>query len=287
MIAVDGGGSHCRVAVADESGVILERAISGSANIATNFTVARNNIMQAIQSAWQKAGLAQDQLCDAFCVMGLAGANVGDFGRQLTQSLLFKHIEVTDDRPTSVRGVLQGEDGCIAAVGTGTFYFSRIDSIETSIGGWGFMVGDDGGGARLGQNLLRRVIHCHDGFYPHSELTRRILADFNQSPTELVEFASQGDLKQLASLAKEVVEAARQTDSHGLALINETVNSIQMCIDQVGFIPQSPLYMVGGLGTVLLTFMQSKYANSAIQAQGDALSGALLMAQDLISDRVV
>ncbi|MCP4183568.1 MAG: N-acetylglucosamine kinase, partial [Hyphomicrobiales bacterium] len=161
LIAVDGGGTGCRAAVTDTSGIILARAQSGPANIATDFTQARENILSAIHSAWRIAGLDQDSINDSICALGLAGANVGEFDKQMQASLPFQSSIVTDDRSTALRGALGDEDGCIAVVGTGSFYSGRYHGVEKNIGGWGFMVGDDGSGARLGQDLLRRVIHCY------------------------------------------------------------------------------------------------------------------------------
>ncbi len=281
LIGVDGGGTSCRVAVADASGEVLARAQSGSANIATDFSLARENIVTAIQAAWHQAGLDQHLMTQADCALGLAGANVGSFGKQMEASLPFRNCIVTDDRATSLKGALGNEDGCIAVVGTGSFYSSRYGGVETNIGGWGLMVGDDGGGARLGQNLLRLVIHCYDGVYQHSELTRSTLSDFNDSPHKIVEFAMQARPSDFARFAPAIVDSARDNDSQGLSLVSDTVAAIQLCIDKVGYKATGQLYLLGGLGSVLLEFLDSRYANASNQPQGDALSGAVATAQQL------
>ncbi len=281
LIGVDGGGTSCRVAVADASGKVLARANSGPANIATDYSMARENILTAIYSAWHLAGLDEGLMVQADSVLGLAGANVGRFARQMEESLPFRSCIVTDDRATSLKGALGDENGCIAVVGTGSFYSSRYDGEEKNIGGWGLMVGDDGGGARLGQNLLRRVIHCYDGVHQHSELTSTTLSDFNNSPHKIVEFAMQARPSDLAGFVPAIVDAARDSDSHGLSLINNTVEAIQLCIDKVGYKAESQLYLLGGLGSILLEFLDSRYANASNQPQGDALSGAVAMAQQL------
>jgi glucosamine kinase len=285
LIGVDGGGTGCRAAVADASGTILARAQSGPANIATDYATARENIMTSIYSAWRSAGLEQESLNEPVCALGLAGANVGAFARRMKDSLPFQNCIVTDDRATTLKGALGDEDGCIAVVGTGSFYSGRYDGVEKNIGGWGFLVGDDGGGARLGQDLLRRVIHSYDGIHQHSELTRNILSEFKGSPQAIVEFALNAKPNEFGKFVPVIVDAARSGDIHGTALVHATVVAIQVCIDRVGYVQGSKLFMLGGLGSILLEFMDSDYSSASIHPKGDALSGAIGMAQQLASQK--
>jgi len=271
------------VAVADASGTVLARAQGGPANIATDYTMARENIIAAMHCAWQQAGRELDSMNSAACVLGLAGANVGQFATQMKDSLPFRDCIVTDDRATTVEGALGSVDGCIAVVGTGSFYSSRYNGVSKNIGGWGFLVGDDGGGARLGQELLRRVIHCYDGIHQHSELTRKILSGFDNSPQALVEFAMKARANDFGSFVPVIVDAARAGDIQAVALVHATVEAIQTCIDKVGYIPSSKLYLLGGLGPILREFMQAGYSAASIHPRGDALSGAISMAQQLLN----
>ena len=281
LIGVDGGGTGCRAAVADPSGIILARAQSGPANIATDFTMAHDNILTSIHSAWGFAGLDPKSMDDAVCALGLAGANVGVFGKKMKELLPFQDCIVTDDRAITLKGVLGDEDGCIAVVGTGSFYCGRHEGVERSIGGWGFLVGDDGSGARLGQDLLRRVIHCYDGVHNHSELTHSILSEFKNSPQAIMEYATKAKPNDYGKYVPAVIDAARNKDLHGLDLVQGTVNAVQVCIDRVRFSPSNTLYMLGGLGSILLEFMHPDYSSASNHPQGDALSGAISMAQQL------
>ena len=89
LIGVDGGGTGCRVAVADLTGKVLGRAEGGSANIATNYIGSRGNIIETARNALQNAGANPDDIgnCDAF--LGLAGSNLGDYAERLTNDLPF------------------------------------------------------------------------------------------------------------------------------------------------------------------------------------------------------
>jgi glucosamine kinase len=82
-----------------------------------------------------------------------------------------------------------------------------------------------------------------------------------------------------------IIDGARNGDIHGLALVRDTVGAVQHCIDGVGFTPKSRLCMLGGLGPILLEFMDPRYSNACTDPRGDALSGAIDMAKQLASNK--
>ena len=174
LIAVDGGGTGCRVVIARSAGEIIASAEAGPANIATAFAPALHTIIEATSEAWQKAGLEIATMPQAIAVLGLAETNLDDVAQQLKRCLPFAQSYVTDDRETTLRGALAEADGCLTAVGTGSFFCSQRAGVTRTIGDWGFPVGHDGSAARLGHDLLRRALHCHDGIEIHSDLARSI-----------------------------------------------------------------------------------------------------------------
>ena len=122
IITVDGGGTGCRTAVCTTLGAILAQAEGGPANIATDFQTALGTITKTTTKAWIKAGLEIDTIPQAIAVLGLAGANLGDVAQRIKARLPFAKPYVTDDRETTLRGALAGTDGCLATIGTGSFF---------------------------------------------------------------------------------------------------------------------------------------------------------------------
>ena len=107
--------------------------------------------------------------------------------------------------------------------------------VSRSTGGWGFAAGDDGSGARLGQDLLRLVLHCNDGLAPHSDLTRAVLLEFGDTAAQLATFAQQASPGDFGQYALKVVSAAEAGDTQALTLRQNTVQAIQTGLDAVGF----------------------------------------------------
>ena len=283
LIAVDGGGTGCRVVIARPKGGILASAESGPANIATAFGTALHTIIKTASEAWQKAGLEAATMPQAVAVLGLAGANIDDVAQRLKRSLPFTQSYVTDDRETTLRGALAGADGCLAAVGTGSFFCSQNAGVTRSIGGWGFSVGDDGGGARLGQDLLRRVLHCHDGIENHSDLTRSVLQAFDNDPAAISTFALSASPHDFGCYAPQVIKAADAGDPQGVNLRTSAVNAIQTALEAVGFTGQQRLCMCGGLGRAVSGVLDPVYRDNLVKPKGDALAGGLAIAQSILN----
>ena len=278
VISVDGGGTGCRAAVHDMDGNRLGYAEGAAANISTDLDSAFENILQATSEATRNAGLSGDLSEVSFAVLGLAGANVGSYAHKLEALLPFKGSYVTDDRETTVAGALQGADGCVAAIGTGSFFSGRVNGRAIDIGGWGFAAGDDGSGARLGQDILRRTLQCHDGLYAHSDLTRDILTHFQNDPAALGNFALGATPGDFGGFAKKLVKAAEAGDSHGQNILSAAISMVERNVDSTGFSGEQPLYLLGGLGSVYQRHLGSRYTEKVAKPHGDALDGAVLIA---------
>ena len=65
--------------------------------------------MAAIRDALAKAGLNDEVLPDCAAVLGLAGANVGDFAKRLAERLPFALKDIESDATIALQGAL--EDG--------------------------------------------------------------------------------------------------------------------------------------------------------------------------------
>lgn len=279
IVAVDGGGSTCRVSISDLSGVLLGTARGGSANITTDLNIALANITDAVHRAYNAAGLLPTRMSEDFAYLGLAGANLEGMAAQTESALGFHKVRVTSDREITVQGAMGNDDGTVAAIGTGSFFVSRQKNKVLSIGGWGFQLGDDCGGALLGQKLLRKTIHAHDGLIAHSPLTQRTLQLFGGTPQGMVSFAQTASPMDYGEFAPSLVEAYHIGDTIAIEIIDSTVALVHHMLGTLNVKSTGALYLLGGLGPIYKELLWPEFQRLCVPPKGTALDGAISLAR--------
>jgi glucosamine kinase len=280
-IGVDGGGTGCRVAIADRAGIVLARATGGPSNIATNLDEAAQNILSAITAATRDITVSGSIYSLASAVLGLAGANVGDHAKKLAERLGFARCRIVSDAQTSLNGALAGQDGTGAMIGTGSVFASRANGKFRQLGGWGFQLGDQAGGARLGRSALEETLLAHDGIRAHSAFTQAILARYGNAPA-ITEFARKAAPSDYAALAPLVIEAASAGDVVAAEIVDIACAYIEKAVSAVAFDAFLPVTMIGGLSQSLVPFLPEALKAKLVPASGTALDGAMRMALELL-----
>ena len=146
-LGIDGGGTGCRAAIADAGGQILGMGQAGPANIASDPSGARDNILIAATEALSAAmGNARVPalLPTLHAGLGLAGANAAGAVARLCASLPFAAISVASDAVAAMKGALGAQDGIVAVLGTGSVFARQQAGHIHQIGGWGLVLGDEG-----------------------------------------------------------------------------------------------------------------------------------------------
>ena len=278
VVGIDGGGTSCRAAVADGQGRILAQAKSGSANIRTDLEGARANIMAAVGEAAEEAGVAVAALAESVAVLGLAGGNVGDYSVRLKAMLPFRRSIVVNDGLIALHGALGRNDGAIAIVGTGSVFVSRRGERIRSIGGWGFQVGDLGGGARLGRQLLEEVLLAQDGVRAGSALTARVMAMFGGQPGRIVDQVRDATPGFYGSFAPLLVEAAAAGDAVAEEILQAGCRDVERMLDAIVEPDVDRLCLLGGLADTYSQRLGARFRSMLRPPIGDALQGAAAMA---------
>lgn len=279
ILGIDGGGTSCRAAVARPDGTILGRGKSGSANILTDPNHAIISITEAARAAYRDAGLDEAGVDAASAFLGLAGTNVGDLTRYVHDRLPFRHTDIDSDGLIALQGAIGDKDGAVAILGTGSIYMGRKDGTVRYIGGWGFTVGDLGGGARIGHALLQEALLAHDGVHPRSGVTDAVLDEFRHDPRGIVEFArlsKPGDFGRYAPL---VFDYARKNDPRAIALVEAGAAAVNESLDAIMALAGAPcLCLLGGLAPLYPQWLCEKHRAILVEAEADALTGAVALA---------
>jgi glucosamine kinase len=278
FLGIDGGGTGCRAALADDQGRILARAEAGPANIASNPDVARDNILAATREVLTLA-LGAAQVAAALprlrAGLGLAGANASGAAQWLGAHLPFAAARIETDAVTAVKGALGGDDGIVAAIGTGSVFAIQQAGRVRQIGGWGFWLGDEGSGAALGRALLARALRAKDGVLPMTPLLQSVLDSFGTAD-RLVAFSLTARPKDYAAYAPQLLQS---DDPAAQAIMAQAVGDVAATIAALQPTPNLPVTFIGGLGPSYAARLPQWPQRAA---KGNALDGALLLAQEAV-----
>lgn len=279
VLGIDGGGTGCRAVLATLSGEIVGRGRSGAANIRTDLTGARENILDASRQAFSDAGENPELMPETCAVLGLAGANVGTYAKQLEAVLPFARNRVVTDTLTALEGAVgDSGDGAIAILGTGTAYLARRGDETRAIGGWGFQVGDQGSGGRIGRDLLEETLLAYDGIRPASPLTEAMMAVFRNDPQDVVEFTVSAKPGDFGGFAPKVFEFAEKGDTVAQAILDRAVASVEASLGVLDLPEGAPVCLLGGLAPLYEQRLSARFRASIRPPRQDALGGAVSMA---------
>lgn len=150
---------------------------------------------------------------------GLAGlASSGDDAERLAAALARRYdtrrVALASDMTTAHVGALAGDDGVVVAAGTGSVALGvAADGSWAGVGGWGFLLGDEGSGYAIGRAGLVSALHHHDGRGGSAGLATRAESHFGPLTTlPSIVHGSENAAGTVASFATEVCSAASEGD---------------------------------------------------------------------------
>ncbi len=208
---IDGGGTGCRAIVADQNGRVLGEGASGPANIGADQENSILHICKAADRARKNAGLGTSIYESASAVLGLAGANSLPDHTLIYERLPFKVSRIVSDTLTALQE-RWGWRCCYRDSGNGSAFVRRTGDAIRIVGGRGFMLSDHAGGAQLGRELLEQVLLAVDGFAQHSDLSRAVLARFDNDPRDITVFSRTASAADYAAFAPMLFEFAVRDD---------------------------------------------------------------------------
>jgi len=177
-LGVDGGGTNCRIRLADADLKPLAEVRSGRANLQIDAgEPAYRAITDGTRAVFAEAGLDFAATASTYACFGMAGGRM-DTARDAfaARPWPFAGVKVYDDIDIAHAGALGGGEGGVVIIGTGSAAMSVVGGKRYQAGGWGFHIGDQMSGAILGRELVRYSVEAEDGLKPASPLTRAVTA---------------------------------------------------------------------------------------------------------------
>ncbi|MCB5174279.1 BadF/BadG/BcrA/BcrD ATPase family protein [Microvirga lenta] len=278
FLGIDGGGTKCRARLRDDKGNLLGEGSGGPSNIRLDPDLVWNSILTACREAVRQAGLQEEDLRRIPAGMGAAGAGQKSaVERLLSRPHPFASFAIDTDAHTAWLGAFGGGDGAILIVGTGSCGYGCVGGRRQYVGGWGYEISDEGSGAAIGREILRRTIWAYDGRIPATPLSRTVLAEFNDDPEILVDWVGKARPSDYARYAPLVLEHAQRRDPIGLELIRNAADEMAQIATRLLDLGAPALCIFGGLAEPLRPWLPPPLQHAIVPPAADALDGAILL----------
>jgi N-acetylglucosamine kinase-like BadF-type ATPase len=194
--------------------------------------------------------------------IGIAGASVEhshDWLREtLSPVLPGAVLALSSDYEIALLGALGQRDGILILAGTGSAAYAHApDGRSARIGGWGYVLGDEGSGYWIGLQALKHLTHRVDqsGWQFELESLAGYVARTLKisSASQLLQWiydSSQVPVQEIAVLAEIVIERAESADPDAGRLLESAAQALCQRVDDLRSklnAPELPVAFAGGL----------------------------------------
>lgn len=258
-VGVDGGGTKTEILVLDlQSGKAVVR--SGAASNPS--TVGFDNAVHTVDSIICEGlaaihGDVRDVEGVSFCMSGMDRPEQSATMRAtFVQKYPHARMEVANDGLAALSAGTRGESGVVLIAGTGSIAVGESwDGMTARAGGYGNLIGDEGGGFDIGRKGLMAAIEYAENRGPKTRLWPIAQEVFQiQQPGEIIPkvYETNHPVGVVASFARYVLEASTQDDC-ALSIVEEStmhhLRMIESVRSQLGGKVSDNVVLSGGLFT--------------------------------------
>lgn len=173
VAGIDGGQTSTAAVIADEHGRIAGRGVAGPADEigqGADSTRMHDALSGALRAACENAGLAAQTHFEAI-VAGVSGYEGRVYGK--LPQLPATRFVLMHDAPVAHAGALGGRPGVVVVAGTGSVVYATDGKQGWTLGGWGYLFGDEGSAFWLARQALEKLMHGEDIGVDSSEEARQ------------------------------------------------------------------------------------------------------------------
>ncbi len=238
IIGMDGGGTKTEAILVHLNGTVTGTRTGGSTNIqAVGGEKLKKEVLALADELIQDAKIhVQDVL---YMVLGLAGA--GRASDQQAIKALFSgtpfadKLTVESDAVIALTGAFGLGPGIILIAGTGAIcYGMNADRQFARSGGWGYLLGDEGGGYYMGREAIIAALKDLDGRGERTSIRGRLEKMYSlKCIDEIIPMIYQNKIDRMtvAGLAPLVFEEEKEGDSVSAVIIKKaSVELVRMAV---------------------------------------------------------
>lgn len=236
VLGIDGGGTTTACLLADETGRKVASAVAPASNHRkSGLAKTKRAICKGIEMLAKQIGFASEkQLPLAAVCAGLAGVDTDEDTRVLAEMFAeiseTPNLQIVNDVEIALAGALENRAGVLVISGTGSIALAATpDGRRVRVGGWDYMLGDEGSGYSIGSRVLRAVAAAHDRRIAATKLTDTVFCALKvKTFDELLSLIYEKEMtpQRIAALAPVADYAAAQGDEASMRLIEESATEL-------------------------------------------------------------
>jgi N-acetylmuramic acid 6-phosphate etherase len=282
IIGVDGGGTKTCGRIQNlQTGEQFE-VKGGPSSLTNDFESACETIISILLKLMSAFDCRAEH---ASVVIGVAGGGVEHQAQKLQHVIpvTFGSLIVCNDAKTSLYGANHAAPVAVVALGTGSVG-ARLDKDcnEYYYGGWGFPIGDHGGGAQLGFSAVQSLLDEFDtDGRPSTLLSQQVLSHIGDTQADVAHWLRNATPKMFAELCPLVFNLVASCTAAKLVIYKHTL-ACESLILTTRKDSLSPVVLLGGLAKPTLKYLSPSIAEFCILSSGTALDGACILAMNNI-----
>ena len=232
LLGIDAGASATKWSLIDESGIVAagtQEAMDGhlyrdASKIRMDSVL--NEISQEI------SGKKVDRI-----YMGITGVvHDSSIEKYLEKYFMAPSIVVSDIELAYRANFVEG-NGILLYAGTGSVAYAIDEKgITHKIGGWGYLLGDEGAGYWIGREAIRHALFLIEstGITAQGSLVELILKEINASDWDSIKtFVYSQDRSAIAALSRIVDRAASKGDQNAIQILNKAASHLADLVERI------------------------------------------------------
>ncbi len=279
VLAIDAGGTKTALRLYDPDGLIVSESVGAGASLSHDLQSSCHSIVEHARDMLA----ANDMLAlHTDIAVGVAGAGNTYAKQALIEALQnggFNQPKVVSDALTSALGANLGEPVACVALGTGSVGMRLMaDGSTHLVGGWGFMLGDEGSGARLGAMLVQALMHAIDTQTVFPKLLESVAIETGDNRALLSEWISKAQIKEYAQLSQIIWQFQSSCDLASDILMRHR-QAVERLILDTRSDYDLPVVLLGGLAHNTAPLLAPRCQQFVQPAKGSSLDGAYILAK--------
>ncbi len=298
VICCDSGGTKTEVVAYSLSGEEIVTEIGGSGNFSFETEKAVENVISTIDKVYAKLnGMYQCLLIQ----MGIAGYGSFKEKEAFINRLKEKYhtdISIVDDAKLALYSVLKDkyQEAILVLAGTGSACYGINESKELLVGGWGHLLGDEGGAHNLVLRVFKKMVDDEDEGKKPSALASKILNHLHlDNVFDLKKYVYNNSKAEIAKLAQFINQCAQYDELARQFLKDSALDLANFAYLVYKRLNLSPSITIGCQGSFILNsqIVKKQFQEAIFKLIPDAniievnerpVKGAYYLAKKILSD---